>query len=143
MLLDSLKQNCPKLSRLGLVFPSYIPWKIGKEKFKRRFLRLCEKRTHLVALYTNFRVPFGYCNETNVALKERFEEERPAFRAGLTTPMYKRGSDSSDSEETDDSDEGNYRSEVFPVMLSDVLVRIQSQVAVFPFNAQPFLQRTF
>jgi len=92
-----------------------------------------------VALYTNLTAPLGHCNETNLALKKRFEEERPAFRAGLTSPYnfyFAFGG-------ADDSDDGKFCSRKFPVMHSDVLTRIESQVAVFPFNAQPFLQRTF
>jgi len=53
------------------------------------------------------------------------------------------GSDSTDSEETDDSDDGKFCSRKFPVMHSDVLTRIESQVAVFPFNAQPFTLHFF
>jgi len=138
MLLDGLEQSCPLLSRLSLVFPSHDPWKIGKEEFKNRFLRLCEKLTNLVALYAYFRVPFTHWSETNSVLKKRFKEKRPALRAELTSP-----------ERADRNywgggfDNRSYRSKVLPVMHSDVLTRCESQVAVFPIDCQSFLRRTF
>jgi len=135
-LLDSLEQHCPKLSRLGLVLPSDEEWKIGKEEFKTRFIRFCENLTNLVALYTYFRVPFTHWNETNLALKERFEEERPALRADLNSPERKSGFSGG-------IEDVEYRSGMLPVMHSDVLNHCESQVAIFPINCRSFLQRTF
>jgi len=138
MLLDGLEQNCPKLSRLGLVLPSDEKWKIGKEELKTRFLRLCEKLTNLVALYAYFRVPFTHWSETNSALKERCEEERPSLRAELSSPLGDCSSSSGGA-----FDDNEYQSEILPVMHSDVLTCCESQVAIFPIDCQSFFRRTF
>ncbi len=39
--------------------------------------------------------------------------------------------------------EDEYRPEVLPVMFSDLFVRCDSQVAVYPINCPPFLLRAF
>jgi len=138
MLLDSLEENCPKLSRLSLVLPSDKKWKTGKEELKSRFLRLCENLANLGALYTHFRVPYTHWSETNSLLKERFKEERPALRAELTSPegpgrnFWGGG-----------FDDGDYRSKILPVINSDVLTCCESQAAIFPSDCQSFLRRTF
>ena len=141
MLLDSIEKHCPHLSRLSLVLPSDEKWKIGKEEFTSRFLRLCEKLTSLVALFAYFRVPFGHCDETNSMLEERFEEERPALRAEIASPVGK--SESTHYGDGLDMVEYEYQPKLLSVMHSDILVRCESQVAVFPINYQPFFQCTF
>lgn len=138
-LLDSLESNCPLLTRLSLVFPSQNRWtNIGKEEFKSRFTRLCEKLTNLVALFGYFRVPFAFWDEVNSVVKERFEEERPALRVELASPERKWG-----YKQCGGIDNVEYRSKLLPVMHSDMLTRCESQVALFPIDCQSFLRRTF
>jgi len=137
ILLDSLESNCPLLSRLSLVFPSQNRWNIGKEEFKSRFLRLCEKLTNLVALFGYFRVPFAFWDEVNRMLKERLKEERPALRVELASPEREWGY------LCEGIDNVEFRSQWLPVMHSDVLTRCESQVALFPIDCQSFLRRTF
>jgi len=138
MLLDSLEENCPLLSRLGLVLPSDEKWKVGKEEFKTRFIHLCEKLTNLVALFSYLRVPFTHWDETNSALKERFKEERTALRAELTSPEGE-----SSKSWGGGFDDIEYKSEILPVMHSDVLTCCESQVVIFPMDCQSFFRRTF
>jgi len=94
-----------------------------------------------VALFAYFRVPFGHWNDTNSALKERFEEERPNLRVEIASPL--RESDGFSYGGGLGIVEDEYRPEVLPVMFSDLFVRCHSQVAFYPINCPPFLQRTF
>jgi len=92
--------------------------------------------SQLVMLLNN-----GHWNDTNSALKERFEEERPALRVELASPLRESGGLSYGGGLGIVEDE--YRPEVLPVMFSDLFVRCHSQVAVYPINCPPFLLRAF
>ena len=73
-------------------------------------------------------------------LKDRFEEERPALRVEIASPLRESGGLSYGGGLGIVEDE--YRPKLLPVMYSDELIRCHSQVAIFPINCQPFLQRT-
>ena len=131
MLLEAL-ESCTKLSRLSLVCPRYLSWEISSEELFNVLVGLCIRLKSLVALFGHFRVPKEVCREATTILKKRMKEERPAFRVDIQP-----------SDVVDGRVEDEYHSQVLPLMHSDVLTRIESQVAIFPSNCRSFLQRTF
>lgn len=131
MLLEAL-EGCTKLSRLSLVCPSYLPWKISSEEFFNILVGLCTSLKSLVALFGYFCVPKEVCREATTILKKWFKEERPAFRVDIQPGDVRVAGRL----------EGEYHSQVLPVMHSDILTRIESQVATFPINCRSFIQCT-
>ena len=131
MLFEAL-EGCIKISRLSLVCPSYLPWKITSEEFFNILVGLCISLKNLVALFGHFCIPKEVCREATTLLKKRFKEVRPAFRVDIQP------SDVAVAGRLEDE----YHSQVLPVMHSDILTRIESQVATFPINCRSFLQRT-
>ena len=138
LLLDAL-ESCTSISRLSLVCPSWsdsFSENISEEDFTSRMVRLCEKMSQLVALFCYFRVPMVYCQEVNKLLKKKLKMERPAFRVHIESMADENG-------ECDDHENiaYSYNSEEFPVMYKDLLTSFQSQVALFPYSYNSFLQR--
>lgn len=79
-------------------------------------------------------MPVEQCEEANKLLRERFETERPAFRVDVQSAI----------------EHGlkwngrifySYRSKEFPAMYNDLLTSFHSQVALFPYDCNTFLQR--
>jgi len=136
LLLDSL-ESCTSISQLSLVCPSSSDsfWKeISEGDFTSRMVRLCENMSQLVALFFSFSVPSKHCEEANKLLRERFETERPAFRVDVQSAIehgLKWNGRIFDS----------YRSKEFPAMYNDLLTSFHSQIALFPYDCNTFLQR--
>lgn len=128
ILLKSLEQST-KLSRLSLVCPSDRSWNISSEEFSNRFLSLCTNLKSLVALFGHFHVHKVVCREATTRLKKKMKEERPAFRVDIQPSDVGFG-----------RLEEEYHSQVLTVLQSDVLTRIESQVALFPINCRSYCQ---
>lgn len=127
VLLDSI-ERCSRLSLLSLVCPTKNPWKISSEEFSNRFLNLCTNLKSLVAFFALFNVPEEVSQEATTLLKKRFKKERPALRADIQSGerMMELG----------------FQSRILPVMYSDVLTRVVSNVAIVPFESDSFLHRS-
>ena len=84
----------------------------------------------------SFRVLSEHCNKANKLLKKKLKMERPAFRVHIESMADENG-------ECDDHENiaYSYNSEEFPVMYKDLLSSFQSQVALFPYSYNSFLQR--
>ena len=143
LLLNSL-ESCPSISQLSLVCPSlftnfFMEW--SEKEFSCRLVRLCDKLSQLVALFCYFRVPFKNCKEANQLLKKRFQTERPAFCVDVQSMLNQNG-EYADRREFEEAYIINSKySNEFPVMFNDLLTSCQSQVALYPYSCNTFLQR--
>lgn len=127
VLLDSI-ESCSRLLRLSLVCPTRKPWKISSEEFSNRLLSLCTNLRRLAAFFAVFHVPEEVSLEATTLLEKRFKKERPAFLVDIQSGRELK--------------EHGFKSAVLPVMYSDVLTRVVSNVAIVPFECDSFLHRS-
>ena len=124
----SLAENCRLLSRFSLVCPA-MAWKMGTQELSNHFSTFCDNLPNLVALFGVLKVSEMGCQELINTLRNRYREKRPAFCVDIQPmiPEY-------DSRTLYDSEE-------LPLTHSDILLRIESTVANFPYNRESILDR--
>jgi len=120
-MLDSLEE-CPLLERVSFCCRS-MAWNMPEYKISARFSRFCHKLKHLVALFGVVKIPIDVCEKVNTNLRNTFQVERPPFVVDLQSTNWRNNSSSS-----------VFDSQILPLMHSEVLTRIHSQVAILPFG---------
>ena len=94
-------------------------------EMSRMFVDFCDNLKQLVALFCVLDVPIEACHDVNTILRTRFRGERPAFCVEIKSSV-----------ETCQSYE-------LPLMHSDVIALMHSNVAHSPFGHDSILQRLF